>query len=454
MTVLHSVSRTETTDVSTAVESHELLERSDIVSLHVPLTPVTKHLIGTAELARIKPTATLISTALGPVAGHLRLLTAAARRSNYPLLPTNTDTGLKIYCVICDHILQWCVSHLFRRSGRSSRSRWKFGRPAKSRSRRKTHREKQEILMNLRPSSGTMRGTFTAALAITTLLALPACGPSLDETRSGGEMPTADSQLAEMVPASVRDKGTITVAAAVYAPAVMEPTGGGEITGWDIELTRKAAALLDLDVDFKIIPFDGVIPGLQAGRFDAATGEINVTPDRTEVVTFVTNYVSKDEIIVKADSPIESFDTPADVCGLKIGASLGSSQAATAQSMADECKASGGAPTTVETFQTQAQVNLALSQDRIDASLASSSQAAYTVDQTKGQLKLAKLGFGPEIQSGLALANNSDTAELAAAFQAATNKLIENGELSKVLGDLNGGLGAVKESEVVSASAN
>lgn len=307
--------------------------------------------------------------------------------------------------------------------------------------------------MNLRPFSRTMRRSLTATIVVTALFGASACSSSSQAQSSGGTAgsatPSADSALTQMVPASVRDKGTITVATAVYAPAVMEPVGGGEVTGWDIELTRKAAALLGLKVDFKVVPFDGIIPGLQAGRFDAATGEINVTPDRTKVVTFVTNYASKDEFVVKADSAKEGFATPADVCGLKIGASLGSSQAATAQSMVDECKASGGAPTTVETFQTQAQVNLALSQGRIDASLASSSQAAYTVDQTKGQFKLARLGFGPVIQSGLALANNADTPKLAKAFQAATDKLIKDGELDKVLGELNGGLGAVDKSETV-----
>jgi len=305
--------------------------------------------------------------------------------------------------------------------------------------------------MKIPPFTPLTRVTAAAAILATTLLGASACGSSLEETQPGAALPSADSSLAQMLPASIRDKGTITVAAAVYAPAVMEPAGGGQVTGWDIEITRQAAALLGLKVDFKIIPFDGVIPGLQAGRFDAATGEINVTPDRTKVVTFVTNHVSKDEFIVPADSDKDSFDSPSDVCGLTIGASLGSSEAATAQSMADECEASGGDPVTVKTFQTQAQVNLALSQGRLQACLASGSQAAYTVEQTKGQFKLAKLGFGPEIQTGLALPDNDDTAQMALAFQAAVNKLIEDGDLAKILDDLNGGLGAVDKSEIIPA---
>lgn len=54
----------------------ELLRRSDFVTLHVPLTGATTHLIGAAELALMKPTAVLVNTSRGPVIDEAALVAA------------------------------------------------------------------------------------------------------------------------------------------------------------------------------------------------------------------------------------------------------------------------------------------------------------------------------------------------------------------------------------------
>jgi glyoxylate reductase len=54
-------------EVLHGIPMDDLLERSDFVSLHAPLKPETRGLIGTEQLARMKPTAFLVNTARGPL---------------------------------------------------------------------------------------------------------------------------------------------------------------------------------------------------------------------------------------------------------------------------------------------------------------------------------------------------------------------------------------------------
>jgi lactate dehydrogenase-like 2-hydroxyacid dehydrogenase len=59
-----------------SVELYELLQISDVVSLHCPLTPETQHLIAKKELELMKNTAVLINTARGAVVDEKALVEA------------------------------------------------------------------------------------------------------------------------------------------------------------------------------------------------------------------------------------------------------------------------------------------------------------------------------------------------------------------------------------------
>lgn len=58
------------------VSLDELYEHSDIISVHLPLTPETEGLVGREAFARMKPTAVLVNTARGPVIDEVALFCA------------------------------------------------------------------------------------------------------------------------------------------------------------------------------------------------------------------------------------------------------------------------------------------------------------------------------------------------------------------------------------------
>ena len=60
----------------TYVPLDELVERADLISLHVPLLDSTRHIIGAEQLSRMKPTACLINTARGGLVDDASLLQA------------------------------------------------------------------------------------------------------------------------------------------------------------------------------------------------------------------------------------------------------------------------------------------------------------------------------------------------------------------------------------------
>jgi len=61
------------------VSAERLLREADFVSLHVPLMPETRHLIGARELRMMKPTAILVNTSRGPVVDEPALAEALER---------------------------------------------------------------------------------------------------------------------------------------------------------------------------------------------------------------------------------------------------------------------------------------------------------------------------------------------------------------------------------------
>ena len=86
----------------------ELLQRSDVVTIHVPLTPQTKHMIGAQEILFMKKGAFLINTSRGAIADEKALLDAlksgklgGAALDVYEIEPPNDLSVIRLPNVVC-----------------------------------------------------------------------------------------------------------------------------------------------------------------------------------------------------------------------------------------------------------------------------------------------------------------------------------------------------------------
>jgi glutamine transport system substrate-binding protein len=88
-----------------------------------------------------------------------------------------------------------------------------------------------------------------------------------------------------------------------------ETETSGEVTGFDIDLIKAIAEAENMTVTLKTLPFNGIIPSLQAGSLDAAVAGITIKASRLQNVDFSDAYYKSGlSVLVRKDSDIKGFD--------------------------------------------------------------------------------------------------------------------------------------------------
>ena len=109
------------------VGKEELLARSDAISLHLVLSPRSRHTIGAAEIARMKPGAILINTSRGPLIDEDALISALRERRIFAgldvfdrePLPTDHPLRLASNAALTPHlgyVVEETMRHFYRQS--------------------------------------------------------------------------------------------------------------------------------------------------------------------------------------------------------------------------------------------------------------------------------------------------------------------------------------------------
>jgi polar amino acid transport system substrate-binding protein len=290
---------------------------------------------------------------------------------------------------------------------------------------------------------GTCRKLVAVALIALVALAIGACGS--DDKPSTASAPssttsTQDTSLADLVPAELRDKGSIDVATINFPPAAFKDASG-ELTGWEVEMGRAIGEVLDLDVNFEVIDFAAVLPGLQANKYDMAMGDILIDADRLKVVDMVSTHQAFEAFGALSSSDLD-LKSWLDVCGKKVALLIGGHEVLDAQAAQPECKKAGKPQIVIQQYQSQPDVNLALQSGRADLMATDNDSISYVISQTNGKFK--RVGrYGPSILTGIALPKSSYSQDFAAALQKAVQQLIDDGTYKGIFDEFNQGLGGI-----------
>ncbi len=274
----------------------------------------------------------------------------------------------------------------------------------------------------------------TAAFSGLALIAA-ACGSGNDSSSTGaGASPTAApsqsavSSIAAQVPADVKASGELTVAAdATYAPNEFVAADGKTVIGLDADLAKALGQVLGLKVTLANSTFDTIIPGLASGKYDLGISSFTDTKEREQTVDFVTYFVAGTSFYVKSGGP--DIKSLADLCGRTAAAEKGTTQAADAQAQAAKCRSAGKPTVTVQVYNDQNAVNLALSAGRADVAMADSPVAAYQVKQSNGVFKVAGPPYGTA-PYGIAIPKDNGMAD---PVLAAVKHLMANGTYQQIL---------------------
>jgi polar amino acid transport system substrate-binding protein len=187
--------------------------------------------------------------------------------------------------------------------------------------------------------------------------------------------------------AAQTDKPLVVGLDGTFAPHAMPKLGGG-VEGFNVDMANEIGRRLGRKVEIVAQEFNGLIPGLNAGKFDFLAAPTTVTPERAKSLLFVEGYLNTDyQFLVKKGG--RKVDRLEDLKGQVVSVNKGSAYDSWARQNA------GKYGFTAESYGTQADAVQAVLAGRADSNVAGNTVIAWAAKQNP------QLQLGYTIKTGL-----------------------------------------------------
>ncbi|MEV5613424.1 ABC transporter substrate-binding protein [Streptomyces sp. NPDC052225] len=303
--------------------------------------------------------------------------------------------------------------------------------------------------------------SLTSAFALITVatLGLTACGSGDAATNAAApaaarndKIPTKDvvsavtedPASAKLLPAGVRENGTLKIAVSVGGnpPNSLYLPDGKTVVGQDIDFARAVAKVLGIKLDQEVASFEAILPALDSGKYDLGTGNFGVTDERRRTIDFVTYINDGQGFAVRKDSDLKKVTDLKQLCGLNVATGAGTTFEATLEENKKVCERAGKPAYEVKTYAEPSAIWSSLQQGRSDVVMSTINGLRYAVAHQEG---LKFLNEFHRLDVGFAFKKGTP---YAAAFRSAVNRLIADGTYARILAKWGTGPSAINRSQI------
>ena len=280
---------------------------------------------------------------------------------------------------------------------------------------------------------------MAGALAVTGALLLTGCGDQTDDAGKGGKgKVSSDAPLFDKLPDDIKEAGVIKVGSDIaYAPVEFYDEND-KIAGIDPDIAKALEKQLGVPLKFEEGTFDGLVTGMNSGRYDIVMSAMTDTKNRQEGLDdngekvgagadFVDYFRAGSSILVKKGNP-HNIRGLEDLCGKTVALQRGTANQQLAEEQSKKCDK----PIEILDFEKDPEALLQVKQGRAVADINDYPVAAYNAKTSGGGKDFEVVGDQIDAAPyGIAIAKNNT--ELRDAILAAVNAIIENGEYQKIL---------------------